>query len=37
MSADPVTLGVSKIGELAVYAAVNALCAEKILPERKIS
>jgi hydrogenase maturation factor len=33
MSADPVTLGVSKIGELAVYAAINALCAEKILPE----
>jgi len=33
MSADPVTLKVSGIGELAVYAAVNALSAEKILPE----
>ena len=33
MSADPVTLKVSQIGELAVYAAVNALCAEKIRPE----
>ena len=33
MSADPVTLEVSGIGELAVYAAVNALSAEKILPE----
>ena len=34
MSADPVTLSASQIGELAVYAAVNALCAEMILPER---
>ena len=34
MSADPVTLSASQIGELAVYAAVNALCAEIILPER---
>ena len=33
MSADPVTLEVLKIGELAVYAAVNALCAERILPQ----
>ena len=33
MSADPVTLKVRKIGELAVYAAVNALSAEIILPE----
>ena len=33
MSADPVTLRASQIGELAVYAAVNALCAEMILPE----
>ena len=33
MSADPVTLKVSAIGELAVYSAVNALSAEKILPE----
>ena len=33
MSADPVTLKVSQIGELAVYAAVNALCAEMIRPE----
>ena len=33
MSADPVTLKASGIGELAVYAAVNALSAEKILPE----
>ena len=33
MSADPVTLNVSNIGELAVYAAVNALSAEMILPE----
>ena len=33
MSADPVTLSASQIGELAVYAAVNALCAEMILPE----
>ena len=33
MSADPVTLKTSQIGELAVYAAVNALCAEMILPE----
>ena len=33
MSADPVTLPVSGIGEYAVYAAVNALSAEKILPE----
>ena len=33
MSADPVTLKASQIGELAVYAAVNALCAEMILPE----
>ena len=33
MSADPVTLKVSGIGELSVYAAVNALSAEKILPE----
>ena len=32
MSADPVTLAVSAIGEYAVYAAVNALSAEKILP-----
>lgn len=32
MSADPVTLHVSAIGEYAVYAAVNALSAEKILP-----
>ena len=32
MSADPVTLSVSAIGEYAVYAAVNALSAEKILP-----
>lgn len=31
MSADPVTLAVSAIGEYAVYAAVNALSAEKIL------
>ena len=33
MSADPVTLKASAIGELAVYSAVNALSAEKILPE----
>ena len=33
MSADPVTLKVSEIGELAVYAAVNALSAETIMPE----
>ena len=33
MSADPVTLAAGMIGEYAVYAAVNALCAEKILPE----
>ena len=33
MSADPVTLKTSRIGELAVYAAVNALSAEMILPE----
>lgn len=33
MSADPVTYAVSHIGELAVYAAVNALAAEKIMPE----
>ena len=33
MSADPITLPVSKIGEYAVHAAVNALSAEKILPE----
>ena len=33
MSADPVTLKVSEIGELAVYAAVNALSAESIMPE----
>ena len=33
MSADPVTLKVRGIGELAVYAAVNALSAEMILPE----
>ena len=33
MSADPVTLDAARIGELAVYAAVNALSAEKILPE----
>lgn len=33
MSADPVTLNVSQIGELAVYAAVNALSAEMINPE----
>ena len=33
MSADPVTLEVTRIGELAVYSAVNALCAEMILPE----
>ena len=32
MSADPVTLAVSAIGEYAVYAVVNALSAEKILP-----
>lgn len=32
MSADPMTLSVSAIGEYAVYAAVNALSAEKILP-----
>ena len=33
MSADPVTLKVRGIGELAVYAAVNAISAEMILPE----
>ena len=33
MSADPITYPVSQIGELAVYAAVNALSAEKIMPE----
>ena len=33
MSADPVTLKVRGIGELAVYAAVNALSAEMILPK----
>lgn len=33
MSADPVTLRVSKAGELAVCRAVNALAAEKINPE----
>lgn len=33
MSADPVTVEASQIGELAVYAAVNALSAEMILPE----
>ena len=33
MSADPVTMKVSAIGELAVYSAVNALSAEMILPE----
>lgn len=33
MSADPVTIDVTMAGELAVYAAVNALSAEKILPE----
>ncbi len=33
MSADPVTLPVREIGEYAVYAAINALSAEKILPE----
>ena len=33
MSADPVTLKVRGIGELAVYSAVNALSAEMIMPE----
>ena len=33
MSADPVTLEVSMIGQLAVYAAVNALSANRIIPE----
>ena len=33
MSADPVALKVRGIGELAVYAAVNALSAEMILPK----
>ena len=33
MSADPVTANVSRAGELAVIAAVNALSAEKVMPE----
>lgn len=33
LSADPITYPVSQIGELAVYAVVNALSAEKITPE----
>ena len=33
MSADPITLPALEIGEYAVYAAVNALSAEKILPQ----
>ena len=33
MSADPITYPVSQIGELAVYAAINALSAEKFVPE----
>ena len=33
MSADPVTANVSRAGELAVIAAVNALSAEKVMPK----